>query len=364
MGTAFKPHRSPVGRARPTAPGRLNRASPKAKAKACARDEELPLRTAPPHPLSVAAVGGPRREPMSLDRQCKIVLVGNGSVGKSSLVNRFRTEGFRPKYHQTARGRVDHPSLGAAAAFAEARSFRSFRRRRPISPRRDDAPRLVVAQVGVDFFERRLELRGAQAVRLQIWDIGGPRRGRRTPDVAAPSTRAVFVRRVERACASTSCRNSSQINSRAGGQSISSKMLPKYLYAAKVVLIVFRQCGYSQHTGRGDAAAEARIFRGDVRSRPARASGLRPHVGRIVPRRRRLADDAATRPRGTDERRRRRPGGETTTRPRNIHVAAAASPATRPRTSQLAAAAAPAGRATRATAAGKTRSRTSTRARR
>lgn len=87
---------------------------------------------------------------MSVDRQCKIVVIGDGSVGKSSLIARFRTEGFAPKYAQT---------------------------------------------IGVDFFEKRLELRGTQAVKLQIWDIGG--------------------------------------------QSISSKMLPKYLFKAAVVLIVY-----------------------------------------------------------------------------------------------------------------------------
>ena len=38
---------------------------------------------------------------MSVDRQCKIVLIGDGSVGKSSLIARFRTEGFAPRYHQT-----------------------------------------------------------------------------------------------------------------------------------------------------------------------------------------------------------------------------------------------------------------------
>ncbi|KAH8095399.1 GTPase [Aureococcus anophagefferens] len=85
-----------------------------------------------------------------VDRQCKIVLIGDGSVGKSSLIARFRTEGFAPHYAQT---------------------------------------------IGVDFFEKRLELRGSQAVKLQIWDIGG--------------------------------------------QSIHSKMLPKYLYKAAVVLIVY-----------------------------------------------------------------------------------------------------------------------------
>ena len=93
---------------------------------------------------------------MALDRQCKIVLIGDGSVGKSSLIARFRTEGFAPRYHQT---------------------------------------------VGVDFFEKRLRLRGAQGVRLQIWDIGG--------------------------------------------QSISSQMLPKYLYRSQVVLIVYDLTSFS-----------------------------------------------------------------------------------------------------------------------
>ena len=93
---------------------------------------------------------------MALDRQCKIVLIGDGSVGKSSLIARFRTEGFAPRYHQT---------------------------------------------LGVDFFEKKLQLRGAQGVRLQIWDIGG--------------------------------------------QSISSRMLPKYMYRSQVVLIVYDLTSYS-----------------------------------------------------------------------------------------------------------------------
>lgn len=98
-----------------------------------------------------------------MDRQCKIVLIGDGSVGKSSIIGRFRTEGFAPSYHQT---------------------------------------------VGVDFFEKRLELRGTQAVKLQIWDIGG--------------------------------------------QSISSKMLPKYLFKARVVLIVYDLTSAESFASVGD----------------------------------------------------------------------------------------------------------------
>ena len=36
---------------------------------------------------------------MALDRQCKIVLIGDGSVGKSSLIARFRTEGRVASQH-------------------------------------------------------------------------------------------------------------------------------------------------------------------------------------------------------------------------------------------------------------------------
>ena len=109
---------------------------------------------------------------MALDRQCKIVLIGDGSVGKSSLIARFRTEGFAPRYHQT---------------------------------------------VGVDFFEKRLRLRGAQGVRLQIWDIGG--------------------------------------------QSISSLMLPKYLYRSQVVLVVYDLTSYTSLENCDDwLAAVKRAF--------------------------------------------------------------------------------------------------------
>jgi len=58
---------------------------------------------------------------------CKLVLLGNGSVGKTSLCARFRDDGFRRVYAQT---------------------------------------------VGVDFYERRLRVR-AREVALQVWDVGG-----------------------------------------------------------------------------------------------------------------------------------------------------------------------------------------------
>ncbi|CAM9169569.1 unnamed protein product [Phaeothamnion confervicola] len=65
---------------------------------------------------------------MATDVQCKLVLVGNGSVGKTSIVARFTEDGFARVYKQT---------------------------------------------IGVDFFEKRVELRGGLRMKLQVWDIGG-----------------------------------------------------------------------------------------------------------------------------------------------------------------------------------------------
>ncbi len=52
---------------------------------------------------------------------CKLTLVGNGSVGKTSICQRFRADGFQPVYRQT---------------------------------------------VGVDFLEKRLEVRWGWAARV------------------------------------------------------------------------------------------------------------------------------------------------------------------------------------------------------
>lgn len=58
---------------------------------------------------------------------CKLLLVGNGSVGKTSLIARFVENGFTKVYKQT---------------------------------------------VGLDFFEKKIAFRDQQ-VCLQLWDIGG-----------------------------------------------------------------------------------------------------------------------------------------------------------------------------------------------
>eukprot|EP00947_MAST-08B_sp_MAST-8B-sp1_P002954 g2954.t1 len=62
------------------------------------------------------------------DPVCKLILVGNGSVGKSSIIARFTDDGFGRVYKQT---------------------------------------------VGLDFFEKLLVIRGDKRIRLQVWDIGG-----------------------------------------------------------------------------------------------------------------------------------------------------------------------------------------------
>ncbi|RLN67595.1 hypothetical protein BBJ29_001971 [Phytophthora kernoviae] len=62
------------------------------------------------------------------DPAIKLVLLGNGSVGKSSLIARFVDDGFARVYKQT---------------------------------------------IGLDFFEKKLQLPRDQRIVLQVWDIGG-----------------------------------------------------------------------------------------------------------------------------------------------------------------------------------------------
>ena len=58
---------------------------------------------------------------------CKLVLLGNGSVGKTSIIARFVQDGFSKVYKQT---------------------------------------------VGCDFVEKRMDIRG-KPVAISVWDIGG-----------------------------------------------------------------------------------------------------------------------------------------------------------------------------------------------
>ena len=69
-----------------------------------------------------------KRNMNSEDPTIKLILLGNGSVGKSAIISRFVADGFDRVYKQT---------------------------------------------VGLDFFEKKLTLRGDKRVKLQVWDIGG-----------------------------------------------------------------------------------------------------------------------------------------------------------------------------------------------
>lgn len=60
--------------------------------------------------------------------QYKVILLGDGAVGKTSIAQRFTENNFYPQYKQT---------------------------------------------IGVDFFLKRIELPNNHQVTLQIWDIGG-----------------------------------------------------------------------------------------------------------------------------------------------------------------------------------------------
>lgn len=62
------------------------------------------------------------------DHSCSLAIIGDGSVGKSTIIAAFRAEGFHAVYKQT---------------------------------------------VGCDFYEKQLKLRGESYVSLKVWDIGG-----------------------------------------------------------------------------------------------------------------------------------------------------------------------------------------------
>ncbi|XP_066498550.1 ras-related protein Rab-28 isoform X2 [Hoplias malabaricus] len=82
-------------------------------------------------PLSVLAVYNNNMsdsEEDCQDRQLKVVLIGDGASGKTSLATRFAQEAFGKQYKQT---------------------------------------------IGLDFFLKRITLPGNLNVTLQVWDIGG-----------------------------------------------------------------------------------------------------------------------------------------------------------------------------------------------
>lgn len=65
---------------------------------------------------------------MSSEHSCTLAVLGDGSVGKSTIISAFRTEGFQPVYKQT---------------------------------------------IGCDFYEKLLIIKNNTRISLRVWDIGG-----------------------------------------------------------------------------------------------------------------------------------------------------------------------------------------------
>ncbi|XP_041433756.1 ras-related protein Rab-28-like [Xenopus laevis] len=84
----------------------------------------------------------------SQDRQIKIVILGDGACGKTSLAMRFAQESFGKQYKQT---------------------------------------------VGLDFFLKRITLPGNLNVTLQVWDIGGQTIGGKMLDKYIYGTQGVLL---------------------------------------------------------------------------------------------------------------------------------------------------------------------------
>ncbi|KAM5192962.1 ras-related protein Rab-28 isoform 2-T2 [Mantella aurantiaca] len=87
-------------------------------------------------------------EEESQDRQLKIVVLGDGACGKTSLAMRFAQESFGKQYKQT---------------------------------------------VGLDFFLKRMTLPGNLNVTLQVWDIGGQTIGGKMLDKYIYGTQGVLL---------------------------------------------------------------------------------------------------------------------------------------------------------------------------
>ena len=78
----------------------------------------------------------------------QLCIVGDGAVGKSSVIQAFRTEGFTPVYKQT---------------------------------------------IGIDFYEKNLSLPGNTLVSLRVWDVGGQSLNSKSLAQYLASTDAIFM---------------------------------------------------------------------------------------------------------------------------------------------------------------------------
>lgn len=78
----------------------------------------------------------------------QLCIIGDGAVGKSSVIQAFRTEGFTPVYKQT---------------------------------------------IGIDFYEKKLSLPGNTSISLRVWDIGGQSLNSKSLAQYLASTDAIFM---------------------------------------------------------------------------------------------------------------------------------------------------------------------------
>jgi small GTP-binding protein len=85
---------------------------------------------------------------MSTSSSCSLAIVGDGSVGKSSIVESFRTNGFLSKYKQT---------------------------------------------IGFDVYEKKLTIRDDINVTLYVWDIGGQSIHSKNLDKYLGTADAIFI---------------------------------------------------------------------------------------------------------------------------------------------------------------------------
>lgn len=85
---------------------------------------------------------------MSQSVSSQLCIIGDGAVGKSSVIQAFRTEGFAPIYKQT---------------------------------------------IGIDFYEKMLSLPGNTSVSLRVWDVGGQSLNSKSLAQYLASTDAIFM---------------------------------------------------------------------------------------------------------------------------------------------------------------------------
>jgi GTPase SAR1 family protein len=81
---------------------------------------------------------------MPRERQCKLVVIGDGSVGKTSVIKAFVDDGFQRAYKQVVSSRVCKRVLTA-----------------------------LQQTIGCDFFEKSIILQQQTRVSLSVWDVGG-----------------------------------------------------------------------------------------------------------------------------------------------------------------------------------------------